>query len=274
MHAVVAVKQVPDTTNVRINMETGMLIREGVPAILNPYDAHALEAAVQLKEHYGGKVTVLTMGPPAASATLIECIEQGADRAILISDRKFSGADTLATSYVLAHAIQAIQEREPVDIVFFGKQAIDGDTAQVGPGVATRLDFPVISCATRIESFDLVARSAVVQRRTERGIEVLEVRLPVLLTVEKDIAAITLAPLPNVIRAARYKPEVWSASEPVAFDLNAIGIKGSPTIVGKAYTPPPAKGGDKVLTAQDGVPNVVAKAMAGILASGVLKEVA
>jgi Electron transfer flavoprotein, beta subunit len=142
MHAVVAIKQVPDTSNVRIDPETGTLIREGVPAIVNPYDLHAVEAAVQLKERVGGgQVTVITMGPPKAAEALIECIEQGADRAILISDRKFGGADTLATSYVLARAIETINAELPVDIILFGKQAIDGDTAQVGPGVATRLTF-------------------------------------------------------------------------------------------------------------------------------------
>lgn len=252
-------------------METGMLIREGVPAILNPFDAHALEAAILLKGQFGGKVTVLTMGPPAAEAALIECVEQGADRGILISDRKFSGADTLATSYVLAHAIKSIQQQEPVDIVLFGKQAIDGDTAQVGPGVATRLQIPVVSCTVKIESFDPLARVAVIHRKTERGIEVLHVPLPALLTVEKDIAPITLAPLPNLLRAARYKPELWSATEPVPFDLGAIGIKGSPTIVGKAYTPPAAKGGDKIIAAQLGIPEVVTLALKKMTEAGFLE---
>ena len=270
MHAIVAVKQVPDTTNVRINMETGTLIREGVPAILNPYDAHALEAAVRLKEQWGGKVTVLTMGPPGAIAALNECVEQGADRALLISDRKFSGADTLATSYVLAHAIEALRAQEPVDVILFGKQAIDGDTAQVGPGVATRLGVPLISCAVKIESIDLQARTIVVQRKVERGYEVLQSTLPVLLTVENEIAEIAQAPLPSLIKAAHYKPEVWSASEPVPFDVSAIGLKGSPTIVGKAYTPPAAKGGARLDASQQTVAEVVAQALKQIDEAGVL----
>ena len=180
MHTVVAVKQVPDTSNVRINPETGTLIREGVPAIVNPYDAHAVELAVRLKEKFGGTVTVISMGPPKAAEALTECVEQGADRAILITDRKFSAADTLATSYVLARAIEALQAEGPVDLLLFGKQAIDGDTAQVGPGVATRLGVPLISYAVAVESFDPAARTAVVHRLTERGIEVLQTRLPAL----------------------------------------------------------------------------------------------
>ncbi len=265
MHAVVAIKQVPDTSNVRIDPETGTLIREGVPAIVNPYDLHAVEAAVQLKERLGGgQVTVITMGPPKAAEALLECIEQGADRAILISDRKFGGADTLATSYVLAHAIEIINAESPMDIVLFGKQAIDGDTAQVGPGVATRLNIPLITYAVLIEEFDLAARRAVVHRRVEQGIEVLETTLPVLLTVEKEIAPVRHAPLPRLIAAARYQPEMWTATSPVTFDPQQIGLKGSPTVVGKAYTPPPRSGGDVLSVADLGMDAVVARAMAVI----------
>jgi electron transfer flavoprotein beta subunit len=264
VHAVVSIKQVPDTTNVRINPETGTLIREGVPAIVNPYDAHALEVAVRLKERFGGKVTVITMGPPKAAEALIECVEQGADRAILISDRKFSAADTLATSYVLATAIEAIAKEEPVDLLLFGKQAIDGDTAQVGPGVATRLGVPLVSYAVEVEAFDPVARTAVLHRRTEWGIEVVKTALPALLTVEKEIAPIGRAPLANLIRAARYQPEVWSAAAPVAFDVAQIGIKGSPTIVGRAYTPPPKKAGEILAVSEKGLEASVAAVVARI----------
>ncbi|MBL8058881.1 MAG: electron transfer flavoprotein subunit beta/FixA family protein [Anaerolineales bacterium] len=269
MHTVVAIKQVPDTSNVRINPETGTLIREGVPAIVNPYDAHAVELAVRLKEKFGGTVTVISMGPPKAAEALSECVEQGADRAILITDRKFSAADTLATSYVLARTIEALQAEGPVDLLLFGKQAIDGDTAQVGPGVATRLGVPLISYAVAVESFDPAARTAVVHRQTERGIEVLQTRLPALLTVEKDVAPVSRAPLPNLIRAARYTPETWTASAPVPFDPAKIGIKGSPTIVGKAYTPPPKKAGGQVSVAEKGAPAAVAEALAKIKAAGV-----
>jgi electron transfer flavoprotein beta subunit len=270
MHAVVAVKQVPDTTNVRINPETGNLIREGVPTILNPYDAHAVELAVRLKEMYGGKVTAITMGPAKAAEAIAECMEQGVDRGIVISDRKFSGADTLATSYVLARAIEAIQAEEPVDLILFGKQAIDGDTAQVGPGVATRLQVPLITYAVAVEAFDPENRSAIVHRKTERGIEVFRTSLPVLLTVEKEIAPIRRAPLPNLIKAARFQPEFWSSTEPVAFDPALIGIRGSPTIVGKAYTPPPTEPGERIFVSETGVVAAVAEALRRIVAAGVV----
>ncbi|MCG6985385.1 MAG: electron transfer flavoprotein subunit beta/FixA family protein, partial [Thiocapsa sp.] len=270
--AVVAIKQVPDTSNVRINPETGTLIREGVPAIINPYDVHAVEMAVRLKERFGGRVTVLTMGPPKAAEALIECVEQGADRAILMTDRRFGAADTLATSYVIAHAVQAIQADDPVDLLLFGKQAIDGDTGQVGPGVAVRLNLPLITYAVQIEAFDPVARTAIVHRRIERGIEVLETALPALLTVEKEIAAIGRAPLPNLVRAARYQPEIWDAAAPVPFDAAKIGIKGSPTVVVKAYTPPPREPGERVGVAELGLAAVINRALDRIGAAGVLAE--
>ncbi len=271
MHAVVAIKQVPDTSNVRINTETGTLIREGVPAIINPYDAHAVEMAVRLKEKFGGKVTVITMGPPKAAEAIIECIEQGADRGIVITDRKFAAADTLATSYVLARAIEAIRAEEPVDVLLFGKQAIDGDTAQVGPGVATRLNVPLITYVTAVESFDPEAGAAVVHRKTERGTEVFQTTLPFLLTVEKEIAPIGRSPLPNLVRAARYQPEVWSASEPVVFSPDEIGIKGSPTIVGKAYTPPPKQAGEQIKVADKGLAETVAYTLQQIGRAGVVE---
>jgi electron transfer flavoprotein beta subunit len=274
IHVIVAIKQVPDTSNVRINPETGTLIREGVPAIINPYEAHALELAVLLKNKHGGRITVLTMGPAGATEALKECIEQGADRAILISDRKFAAADTLATSYVIATAIAAIHAETPADLLLFGKQAIDGDTAQVGPGVATRLNLPLITCATAIEAFDPDNSQAIIHRKIERGTEVLQTPLPALLTVEKEIAPISRAPLPNIIRAAKYKPEMWSASEPVAFDVTQIGIKGSPTIVGNAHTPPVKKAGPAVSAADKGVEQAIAEAMSAIDKAGVIKGVA
>ena len=154
-HALVAVKQVPDTTNIRIDPETGNLVREGVPAIMNPYDAHALAAAVEWKHKLNGRVTVVSMGPPSFTVTIREAIEMGADRGILVSSRKLAGADTLATSYVLAEVIKAIHAEDPIDLIFFGKQAIDGDTAQVGPGVAVRMDLPIVTYAVNIRAVDL-----------------------------------------------------------------------------------------------------------------------
>jgi len=271
MHSVVAIKQVPDTSNVRINPETGTLIREGVPTIINPYDIHAVEMAVRLKERFGGTVTVITMGPPKAAEALIECIEQGADRGILVSDRRFGAADTLATSYVLARTVEAIQETTPVDLLLFGKQAIDGDTAQVGPGVAARLGVPLVSYAVAIESFDPVKRTAIIHRLIEQGIEVVEASLPVLLTVEKEIASVKRAPLANVIKAASYKPEMWTADTPVAFDIAQVGIKGSPTIVGKAFTPSPRGAGAILSASEKGLSQVVNEVLAMIDQAGVVK---
>lgn len=270
MHAVVAIKQVPDTTNVRINPETGTLIREGVPAIINPYDVHAVELAVRLKEQYGGKVTVVTMGPPKASEALSECVEQGADRCILITDRKFAAADTLATSYVVWKAIDVIMQEEPVDIFIFGMQAIDGDTAQVGPGVATRLGVPLISYATHIESVDVAKKTAVIHRKAERGSEVLQTSLPALLTVVKEITPVKRAPLSYMLKAIAYQPEVWTSDAPHPFDPSLIGIKGSPTIVGKAFTPPPKEPGDVVQIAERGLSETVNYALERIKKAEVL----
>ena len=271
-HALVAVKQVPDTTNIRIDPDTGNLVREGVPAIMNPYDAHALAAAVEWKRKLDGKVTVVSMGPPSFKATLREAIEMGADRGILVSGRRFAGADTLATSYVLPEVIRAINEENPIDLVFFGKQAIDGDTAQVGPGVAVRLDFPIVTYTTNIRAVDIDDETAVVDRRTESWTEIIEVPLPALLTCEKDIADIPYAPLPDLIKALKYEPEVWTEEEPVAFDVGNLGVRGSPTIVYQMDTPPLPEAGEIIQIRDQGQETVVQKAVDVIQASSVLES--
>ena len=243
-HALVGIKQVPDTANIRIDPETGSLIRQGVPTILNPYDAHAVAAAVEWKRMLGGKVTVISMGPLSAVTSIRECIEMGADRGILISDRLFGGADTLATSLVLAEVIKYIAAEDPIDLVLFGKQAIDGDTAQVGPGVSVRLGFPLVTYATKIHSIDLADGSLVVERKTERWNEVLKVKLPAMLTCEKEIAEIPFASLPNLIASLKYEPELWTAETPVSFAPETVGLKGSPTMVIKTTTPEKHTAGD------------------------------
>jgi len=270
-HALVAVKQVPDTTNIRIDPDTGNLVREGVPAIMNPYDAHALAAAVEWKQKLGGKVTVVSMGPPSFTVTIREAIELGADQGFLISDRKFAGADTLATSYVLATVIQAIHEKDPVDVVFFGKQAIDGDTAQVGPGVAVRMDLPIVTYAIKIREIDLERRQLVVERKTERWVEVVETPLPALLTCEKEIAEVPFAPLPDLLRSLRYEPEVWTMAGPVEFDTGSIGVRGSPTIVYKMGTPPLPEAGEKINSREVGVEAAIATAFEKADAAGILQ---
>lgn len=267
IHFLVSVKQVPDTTNIRIDPETGSMIRKGVPAILNPYDAHAVAAAAEWKKKLNGKLTVITMGPPAAELALKECIEMGADRGILISDRKFAGSDTLATSYVLAEAIRKIHQEEPLDLVFFGKQAIDGDTAQVGPGAAIRLGFPLITYAVEIKELNLEERYALIVRKTERGREVIKTSLPAALTAEKAIADIPFASLPDLINSLRYQPENWTADEPLAYDEGQIGLNGSPTWVAQSGSPEAHEPAETISVSENGLSKTVGKVLDDMLAN-------
>lgn len=260
MHIVVCVKQVPDTTEVRIDPETNTLVREGVPSIVNPYDAHATEAAVELTERYGGKVTVLSMGPPQAVEAIKTCVSYGADRGILISDRAFAGADTWATSYTIGLALMRIRDEEGFDMVLCGMQAIDGDTAQVGPGLARRLDIPQITYAVGVEDVDLENRRARILRRLEKGVEVVEAPLPCLLTCREEMNEVRYASLPNMIRAARFEHETWTKD-----DINAnedlLGLKGSPTMVNKIFPPPPREPGE-IIEGGDEDPARAAQALA------------
>lgn len=271
-HALVGIKQVPDTTNIRIDPETGNLIRQGVPTILNPYDAHAVAAAVEWKHRLGGKVTVISMGPPGTVSSIRECIELGADRGILISARQFSGSDTLATSHVLAEVIKAVHAKDPIDLVFFGKQAIDGDTAQVGPGVSVRLDFPLVTYTKKIREIDLEKRFVIVERKTERWNEVIRAGLPAVLTCEKEIAGIPFASLPDLIASLRYEPEVWTAETPVVFQVEQLGVKGSPTMVFKTATPEKHLRGEVINSHEIGLEEAVKQAFSKVIASGVLNS--
>lgn len=243
MHFVVCLKQVPDSSEVRIDPKTNTLMREGVPSIINPYDAHALEEAIRLKEKVGGKVTIISMGPPQAKEALKKAMSFGADRAILLSDRAFAGSDSLATAYILTRAIQKLQESEPVDLVLAGKEAIDGDTAQTGPGIATRLNFPQLTYVIKVTNID--EKSITVQRKLESGREVVQAQLPTLLTVEKELNDLRYASLPNMMKAAAYEPEVWD-SKSIEFDATQMGLKGSPTSVSRIFAPPARTGGDKI----------------------------
>lgn len=267
IHLLVSVKQVPDTTNIRIDPETGSLIRKGVPAILNPYDAHAVAAAAEWKKKLNGKLTVITMGPPAAEDALQECIEMGADRAVLISDRKFAGSDTLATSYVLAEAIRKIHQEDPLDLIFFGKQAIDGDTAQVGPGAAIRLGMPLITYAVEIQEINEDDRYALIIRKTESGKEVIKTTLPAVLTAEKSIAEIPYASLPDLITSLRYQPEFWTAEEPLLYDDNQIGLKGSPTWVAQSGTPEAHEPAETISVEEKGLQGAVDQALKDMLSN-------
>lgn len=231
MEIIVCIKQVPDTAEVKIDHETNTLIREGVPSIISPFDENAIEAALELKEKLGGKVTVITMGPPQAEEALRKALAMGADQAILLSDRAFAGADTWATSYTLAKAIKKIGS---FDLILSGKQAIDGDTAQVGPGISEKLNIPLIAYVRKIE---IDGKKIKVERVMEDGFEVLEGELPVLVTVVKEINSPRHPSLKGVLRAKKATIPVWKA-ENMAVDPACIGLKGSPTQVVKIFTPP------------------------------------
>jgi electron transfer flavoprotein beta subunit len=264
VHIVASIKQVPDTTQVRIDPETNTLIREGVPSIINPFDVHAIEEAVRLKERYGGKVTIISMGPPQAAEALRKAMSSGADEVILASDRAFAGADTLATSAALTAIIRRVSQDEPVDLVLCGKQTIDGDTAQVGPGIASRLNYAQLTYVDKIESVDLEARRIRVRRHVEGAHEVLEAPLPAVLTLLPDINEPRYASLPSLVRALRHQVPVWT-HETVALDPKTIGLNGSPTQVRRIFAPP-RRGRGEILPGGSDDPDAAAAALVERLA--------
>jgi electron transfer flavoprotein beta subunit len=242
MHIVCCIKQVPDTTQVKIDPVTNTLVRAGVESICNPYDLVAAEAAVRLVEKYGGKVTIITMGIPQAEVQLRDCLALGANQAVLLSDRVLAGADTLATSNTLAAAIRKLSATDPIQIVICGKQAIDGDTAQTGPGVATRLGFTQLTYVSEIRGIDTEKGTITVRREIEGGSQLVEAKLPALLTVELELSTPRYASLPNLIQAIRQEIKVWGAKE-LEIPVETLGLKGSPTSVRTIFAPPPRKGG-------------------------------
>ncbi len=260
MNIVVCLKQVPDATEVRINPKTNSLVREGVPAIINPYDLHALEEALRLRDRLGGKVTALSMGPLQAKESLKKAIAYGADEAILLNDRSFAGSDTLATSYILAQAIRELMNHEAVDLILCGKQAIDGDTAQVGPGIAVRLQFPQLTYVLEVDDVDVVGWEIRVKRKLESAKEITTAKLPALLTVEKSINDIRYASLPNMLKAAQHEVTVWS-KENLQLEESKLGFKGSPTWVSKIFAPPARTGGQILAGGEQAVPELVALLM-------------
>ncbi len=229
MNIVVCIKQVPDTTEIKINPVTGTLIRDGVPSIMNPDDKGGLEMALRLKDQYGAHVTVITMGPPQADAVLREAFAMGVDRAILLTDRKFAGADTLATSNALAGALRTLK----YDIIITGRQAIDGDTAQVGPQTAEHLDLPQVSYVCDIES-DAEGKNLKVRKETEEGYQVLQVESPCLLTVLASAVKPRYMNVRGIVEAYSKEVEIWSA-DMIDVDEAKLGLKGSPTKVHKAF---------------------------------------
>jgi len=241
MLVVACIKQVPDTTQVRIDPVTNTLIREGVPFIMNPFDAHALEEGLRLKDRYGFRVAVISMGPPNTVVTLKKALAVGADQAILLSDRAFGGADTLATSRVLAEAIKRLNQQEEVALVVCGRQTIDGDTAQVGPGIATRLRYAQLTLVDKVQGVDLQSRKIIVRRKLEGRHEIVEASLPALLTVVREINKPRYPTLPMRLAAEEATVGLWD-NKVMQLDESSIGLKGSPTQVRRIFSPERAKG--------------------------------
>jgi electron transfer flavoprotein beta subunit len=227
---IVCIKQVPDTAEVRINPETGTLIREGVPSIINPYDTHAIEAGLQIREKVGGNLAIITMGPPQAEAALRDAISMGADDAVLLTDKAFAGSDTWATSYTLSKAI----EKLGADIIICGKQAIDGDTAQVGPEIAEFLNIPHVSYIRMIEN--ITQNSIRVQRMMDEGYDIVEASFPVLLTVVRELNVPRLPSLKGKMAAKKAEIKKWGSRDIQADEKN-LGLKGSPTQVKNIFAP-------------------------------------
>lgn len=231
MNVIVCLKQVPGTTQVKINPQTNTLVRQGIENITNPFDTYALEEGIRLKERYGGKVTAITMGPPQAEKMLREAISTGADEAILLSDAAFAGADTLATSYTLSRAITKIEE---YDLVICGRQTIDGDTGQVAPELAEMLEIPFVAYVSRIEEIN--QGQIRVQRMVEEGYEVIEMPLPAVITVVKEINIPRLPSLRGLSRAKSAVIPPWGTQE-LGADPGRVGLAGSATRVTRIFFP-------------------------------------
>ncbi|MBP7087790.1 MAG: electron transfer flavoprotein subunit beta/FixA family protein [Candidatus Omnitrophica bacterium] len=241
MKIIVCIKQVPDTTDVKIDPKTNTLIREGVLSVVNPFDMYALEEAVRLKERFGGHTTVITMGPPQAEGALREALSLGIDSAVHLCDRSFAGSDTWATSLILAKAIEKIAD---YDLIICGKQASDGDTAQVGPGIATHLNLPQATYVRKIDTIhlDTNPKIIVLERLLEDGYELIELQLPALITVVKEINEPRLPSLRGKMAARKASITAWGNKD-LNIEENKIGLSGSPTQVVKIFTPPPKPGG-------------------------------
>jgi electron transfer flavoprotein beta subunit len=240
MHIIVPIKQVPETSNVKMDPETGTMVRTGVEAIVNPLDLYAIEAALRLREDHGGTVTTLSMGPPKAETALREALSMGCDDGVLLSDRAFAGADTWATAYTLA---QAIRKLEDADLIICGERATDGDTGQVGPGIAAFLDLPLATYVGRI--VEVTDGGLRVERLVEGGAEIVWSPLPTVLTVVKEVAYPRLPTLRGKQRAKRTELPVWGPKA-IGADPDAIGLKGSPTRVVKIDRPRVMREGERL----------------------------
>lgn len=259
MHFVVCIKQVPDTHDVKINPETNTLMREGVESIINPFDMYALEEGLRLRDRLGGTVTALTMGPPQAETALREAIAMGVNQGILVSDRAFAGSDTWATSYTLSKALEKIRD---YSVILFGKQASDGDTAQVGPGVATHLDLPQITYVRKVEEID--EKHIVAERLLESGFEAIESPLPCVLTVVKEINEPRLPSLKGKMAARKAEIIKWGAND-IGADPAKLGLNGSPTKVVRIFTPAPRVGGEMITGDPDDIARILVEKLKDII---------
>jgi len=239
LHAVVCIKSVPDTTEVRINPETNTLMRSEVESVINPFDTYAIEEAIRLKEAHGGKVTVITMGPPKAEKELKEAVAMGCDEAVFLCAREFAGADTWCTAYTLAQAIRKLGD---YDVVLCGRQAVDGDTGQVGPGIANQLGVPQLTYVSKLRALDPEAGTIEVERLVEEGREIVASRLPALLTVVKDINQPRYPTFRGIRAARRMEIPQWGAADLPGADAAFLGLDGSPTKVMKVFAPPKREG--------------------------------
>ena len=252
MNIVVCIKQVPDATEIKIDPVTNTLIREGVESIINPFDLYAIEEAIRLKELHGGKITAISMGPPQVETALRDTVAMGVDEIILLTDRKFAGADTWATSLTLAAALKKVEH----DLILFGQQAIDGDTAQVGPGVAAHLDIPQVGFVKKVEG--IVDGRITVQRLMEDGYDRIEMPLPAVLTVVKEINIPRLPSLRGKRSAKKAELKMMNAAD-LELDENEIGLNGSPTQVVSIFSPEMKKGGEKYELPADQLADILHK---------------
>lgn len=264
MKIVVCIKQVP-STEARVQMDPikGTLIREGVESVVNPFDEYAIEEGIRLKERYGGEVTVISMGPPQAKEALKTALAMGADKAVLLSDRVFAGSDTLATAYTLSLGIKKLGD---IDIVICGKQATDGDTAQVGPGLAQRLNLRQITYVSKIREINLKNRKITAERLIESGTQVVSTALPALITVVKDINQPRIPNIFSIKKATRAEIPVWGMQD-LGGDPKDFGFDGSPTQVVRIFTPPPRQGGEII---QGEVPEAVAKLIEALTSRNII----
>jgi electron transfer flavoprotein beta subunit len=245
MKIIVPIKQVPETSNVKMDPETGTMVRSGVEQIINPLDLYGIEEAIRLKDEHGGEIITITMGPPSAEKALREAIAMGCDSGILLSNKAFAGADTWSTSYVLARAIEKIGD---FDVIFCGERATDGDTGQVGPGIASWIDIPFLTYVSGIDRVN--ENTLTIERNVESGYQILEIQKPCLLTVVKEINFPRLPTLGGKKKAKDIEIPVWGPDDIEAKEAN-LGLNGSPTRVVKISKPRVSREGEKIVPETD-----------------------